>query len=182
MSHFNKKIDPLIFKAACLNKTYAQKIIYQAFSTPVYNVILKITQNKPDALDIAQEVFIKIFTKISQSKSPELLGFWIRKISINMTLSYIKKNARLITNVDFKEKVIDTDINETMSSLEFALRKLPVISRTILWMYEVEGMSHAEIAEIHGKTISFSKTHLSRAKQMAQKYLTQKGGGYEAAQ
>ena len=109
-----------------------------------------------------------------------MLGFWIRKISINTTLSFIKKNSHLITNVDFKEKVIDTDVNETMSSLEFALSKLSSTSRSILWMYEVEGMTHDEIAKLHGMTVSFSKTHLSRAKKQAQKYLTQKGGGYEA--
>ena len=182
MSHFNTTISPMIFKAACHNKAYAQEIIYQKFSTSVYNIILRITHNKTDALDLTQDVFIKVFTKIEQSKSPELLGFWIRRISINTTLSYIKKNAKLITNIDFKEKAIDKDVNETMSSLEYALSKLPAIARSILWMYEVEGMSHAEIANIHGKTISFSKTQLSRAKQMAQKYLTQKGGGYEAVQ
>ena len=150
------------------------------YSTSVYNLIFRITQNKSDALDISQDVFVKVFTKISQNKTHDLFGFWVRKISINTTLSFIKKNAKLITNINFKEKTIDHDINETLSSLEFSLSKLSSISRSILWMYEVEGMSHQEIADFHGKTVSFSKTHLSRAKQIAQQYLTQKGGGYEA--
>jgi len=180
LSYFNLQIDDFTFKAACKNKTDAQKRIYELFSTPVYNLVFRITHNKSDALDISQDVFVKVFTKISQNKSHDLLGFWIRKISINTTLTFLKKNAHLITNVDFKEKITHTDVNETMSSLEFALSKVPVLSRSILWMYEVEGMSHQEIADLHGKTISFSKTHLFRAKQMAQKYLTKKGGGYEA--
>ena len=180
MSHFKLQIDDITFKAACKNNTPAQKRIYDTFSMPVYNLIFRITHNKTDSLDIAQDVFVKVFTRIAQNKSQDLLGFWIRKISINTTLTFIKKNAQLITNVDFKEKIIDTDINETMSSLEFALGKLPALSRSILWLYEVEGMSHQEIADMYGKTISYSKTHLSRAKQIAQKYLTQKGGGYEA--
>lgn len=180
MSHFNQTIDELTFKAACKNKTAAQKRIYQIFATPVYNLVFRMTHNQADALDICQDVFVKVFSKLSQNKSQEILGFWIRKISINTTLTYIKKNAQLITNIDFKEKSIETNINETLSSLEFALAKLPVLSRSILWLYEVEGMSHQEIADLHGKTISFSKTHLSRAKQLAQKYLTSQGGGYEA--
>ncbi|MFK8010841.1 MAG: RNA polymerase sigma factor [Marinicellaceae bacterium] len=180
MSHFNLQIDEFTFKAACKNKTVAQKKIYEVYSNAVYNLIFRITHNKSDSLDISQDVFIKVFTKINQNKSQELLGFWIRKISINTTLSYLKKNARLITNVDFKEKVIDKDANETMSSLEFALSKVPAISRSVLWLYEVEGLSHQEIAKMHGKTVSFSKTHLSRAKKVAQTYLRKKGGGYEA--
>ena len=180
MSYFNQTIDDMTFKAACKNKTAAQKKIYELFSKPVYNLVFRITHNQADSLDLSQDIFIKVFTHLSQNKSQELLGFWIRKISINTTLSFIKKNSHLITNVDFKEKIIDTDVNETMSSLEFALSKLSAISRSILWMYEVEGMTHNEIAKYHGMTVSFSKTHLSRAKKQAQKYLTQKGGGYEA--
>jgi len=180
LSYFNQTIDDVTFKAACNNKTAAQRKVYEMFSMPVYNLVFRITHNKSDALDISQDIFVKIFTKFSQNKSQEYLGFWIRKISINTTLTYIRKNARLITNVDFKEKIIDTDFNETMSSLDYALSKLPVVSRSILWMYEVEGMTHQEIADFYGKTVSFSKTHLSRAKQIAQQYLTKKGGGYEA--
>jgi RNA polymerase sigma-70 factor (ECF subfamily) len=180
LSHFNQTIDDLTFKAACKNKTAAQKRIYELFSTPVYNLVFRITHNQADSLDLSQDIFIKVFTHIAQNKSQDLLGFWIRKISINTTLSFIKKNSHLITNIDFKEKIIDTDVNETMSSLEFALSKLSETSRSILWLYEVEGMTHDEIAKLHGMTVSFSKTHLSRAKKQAQKYLTQKGGGYEA--
>ncbi|HPI95676.1 MAG TPA: sigma-70 region 4 domain-containing protein [Gammaproteobacteria bacterium] len=54
--------------------------------------------------------------------------------------------------------------------------------RSVLWLYEVEGLNHQEIADLFGKSISFSKTNLSRAKQLAQMYLTQNGGGYEAVQ
>jgi RNA polymerase sigma-70 factor (ECF subfamily) len=180
LSHFAQKIDDITFKAACKNKSGAQKKIYELYSKSVYNLVFRITHNQADSLDISQDIFVKVFTNLSQNKSQELLGFWIRRISINTTLSFIKKNSHLITNVDFKEKIIDTDYNETMSSLEFALSKLSAISRSVLWLYEVEGLSHQEIAEFHGKTISFSKTHLSRAKQKAQEVLTKKGGGYEA--
>ena len=180
MSHFSKIIDDITFRAACKNKSGAQKKIYELYSMPVYNLVYRITHNQADSLDVSQDIFVKVFTNLAQNKSQESLGFWIRRIAINTTLSFLKKNAHLITNVDFKEKIIDTDFNETMSSLEFAMSKLSAISRSVLWMYEVEGLSHQEIADFHGKTISFSKTILSRAKQKAQQVLTQEGGGYEA--
>ena len=133
------------------------------YSTPVYNLIFRITHNKSDALDISQDVFVKVFTKIAQNKTHDLLGFWIRKISINTTLTFIKKNAKLITNINFKEKTIDHDVNETLSSLEYSLSKLSSLSRSVLWMYEVEGMSHQEIADFHGKTISFFKNTIIKS-------------------
>ncbi len=180
MSYFELTIDELTFNAAKKNKTYAQRKIYDLYSQSIYNLSLRILNSEADALDITQEVLIKVFSKINQCKSTESFGIWIRSITINMSLSLIKKNAKLITNINFKEKTITTNPVEIASSLEYALSQLSTVSRSILWLYEVEGMSHQEIAEIYGKTISFSKTHLSRAKALAQSYLTQQGGGYEA--
>ncbi len=180
MSHFDLTIDEVTFKAACKNKTAAQKRIYEMFSSSVYTLVYRITGNQADALDISQEVFIKVLTKLNQSKSPKLLGFWIRKIAINTAITFVKKNARLVTNINFKEKTIDGNITETLSSLDFALKQLPNTSRTVLWLYEVEGLSHQDIASVFNKSISFSKTHLSRAKNLAQSLLTSKNGGYTA--
>ncbi|MCF6288357.1 MAG: sigma-70 family RNA polymerase sigma factor [Proteobacteria bacterium] len=180
MSYFELTIDEMTFVAAKKNKTAAQRKIYDLYSQSIYNLCTRVLNNEADALDITQEVFIKIFLKIDQCKSTEVFGAWVRKITINMSLSYIKKNARLITNVNFKEKTITNNSIEITSSLEYALSKLPTIPRTILWLYEVEGLSHQEIADNYGKTISFSKTNLSRAKALALSYLTTKGGGYEA--
>ncbi|VAW36175.1 hypothetical protein MNBD_GAMMA01-1129, partial [hydrothermal vent metagenome] len=56
MSHFNQIIDEITFKAACKNNTSAQQRIYETYSTPVYNLIYRITHNKTDALDITQDV------------------------------------------------------------------------------------------------------------------------------
>jgi RNA polymerase sigma-70 factor (ECF subfamily) len=47
--------------------------------------------------------------------------------------------------------------------LERALARLPAIARAIVWMHDVEGLSHEEIAALFGRSISFSKSRLSRA-------------------
>ena len=48
------------------------------------------------------------------------------------------------------------------AALDRALGKLPAVTRSVLWMYHVEGYSHPEIAELVGKTISFSKSQVAR--------------------
>jgi len=180
VSYFELTIDEITFIAAKKNKADAQRKIYDLYSRSIYNLCLRMLNNEADALDITQDVFIKVFSKIEQCKSTKIFGAWVRKITINLSLSYIKKNSKLITNINFKEKTITPNSIEVTSSLEYALSKLPIIPRTILWLYEVEGLSHQEIADNYGKTVSFSKTHLSRAKALALSYLTTKGGGYEA--
>lgn len=49
--------------------------------------------------------------------------------------------------------------------LEVALANLPEVSRTVVWLHDVEGFTHKEIADFMGKTESFSKSQLSRAYQ-----------------
>ena len=49
--------------------------------------------------------------------------------------------------------------------LDAALANLPSVSRTVVWLHDVEGFTHKEIAAFMGKTESFSKSQLSRAYQ-----------------
>ena len=49
--------------------------------------------------------------------------------------------------------------------LDAALADLPAVGRTVVWLHDVEGYTHKEIAGLMGKTESFSKSQLSRAYQ-----------------
>ena len=49
--------------------------------------------------------------------------------------------------------------------LDAALANLPSVSRTIVWLHDVEGFTHKEIGKLMGRTESFSKSQLSRAYQ-----------------
>jgi RNA polymerase sigma-70 factor (ECF subfamily) len=49
--------------------------------------------------------------------------------------------------------------------LDAALARLPAVSRAVIWLHDVEGFTHREIAALMGKTESFSKSQLSRAYQ-----------------
>ena len=52
---------------------------------------------------------------------------------------------------------------DTAMDLDAALAELPSVSRTVVWLHDVEGFTHKEIAALMGKTESFSKSQLSRA-------------------
>jgi RNA polymerase sigma factor (sigma-70 family) len=47
--------------------------------------------------------------------------------------------------------------------LETALQRLSDTARSVVWLHDVEGYTHEEIAEMMGKTTSFSKSQLARA-------------------
>ena len=61
--------------------------------------------------------------------------------------------------------------------LDAALASLPDVSRAVVWLHDVEGFTHKEIASLMGKTESFSKSQLSRAYQRLRPLLEVQEGG-----
>jgi RNA polymerase sigma-70 factor (ECF subfamily) len=64
--------------------------------------------------------------------------------------------------------------------LDAALASLPDVARTVVWLHDVEGFTHKEIADFMGKTESFSKSQLSRAYQRLRPLLEQQEPVFEA--
>ena len=102
-------------------------------------------------------------------------GFWLRKIAVNQSLQLIKKNHKhrehQISGEGLPEEVaVDVDLN-VAHDLNVLLQKLPPLSRSVLWLYEVEGFSHKEIADWYQMSVSFSKSQLSRSKKLMAEWL-----------
>ena len=70
----------------------------------------------------------------------------------------------------------DSERLGSQMDLEQALARLHPRSRAVVWLYDVEGYTHAEIAQLMGQTVSFSKSQLSRAHERLQQLLQQENG------
>ena len=79
----------------------------------------------------------------------------------------MRKNKKHISEADQSDELIDkSDLQvsiENNHQLTRLMLKITPESRLILWLFIVDGYSHAEIAAMHGKTESFSKSIVSRA-------------------
>lgn len=172
MSYFNKTIDDITRKNAIKGKHLACRSIYDDFSKPVYTLAYKMLQNREDALDVMQNAFVLVFSKLGQWSKEVKFGFWVRKITINQSLDMIKKNKHFLQELEdhhcIANEVPAYDLQHDVSNW---LQKLPPLSRNILWLYEVEGLTHAEIAELYGMSVSFSKSQLSRTKKILSLWL-----------
>lgn len=172
MSYFNQTIDDITKAQVSKGKQKACRQVYDAFSTPVFNLAFKMLQNREDASDVMQNAFITAFQKISQWSGDVAFGFWLRKITVNQCLDLIKKNHQQMTMVSQEQVNSLAGINYDMQhDANYLMSQLPPISRSILWLYEVEGMTHQEIADVYQMSPSFSKSQLSRSKQLLQKWL-----------
>lgn len=169
MSAFSHSIDNTTFLRLKQRKQAACRQVYNQFATPVYNLAYRMLQNPEDAQDISQISFITAFNKIEQWSGQIAFGFWLRRIVINHALDMIKKKTpEAFVNDDSQTwNNLSNPQNLTYDQRHDAnhyLQNLSPMMRSILWLYEVEGLTHREIGDYFNRTESFSKSRLARAK------------------
>ena len=169
------KIDPAIIKRAARGDARAHEILYRAFATPVYSLCLRFTRVPAHAEDLVQETFIEVMRSIGQFRGEAAVGSWIRRIAVTKALMFLRSawTARGqslgdgwddMTPGDAASHGISRHPDDALD-LDAALANLPSVSRAVVWLHDVEGFTHKEIAAAMGKTESFSKSQLSRAYQ-----------------
>jgi RNA polymerase sigma-70 factor (ECF subfamily) len=169
------QIDPAIVKRATRGDAKAHEILYRAFSAPVYSVCLRFTRVPAQAEDLLQETFIEVIRKITQFRGDAPIGIWIRRIAVSKALMFLRSawHARgQSLDDDWEEMTFEvrpsaagSQQHDQAMDLDAAMADLTPVSRAVVWLHDVEGYTHKEIAGLMGKTESFSKSQLSRAYQ-----------------
>ncbi len=139
--------------------------VYRQFERQVYTLAYRICQNEADALDILQDTFVQAFAKIQQFRGDHFWA-WLKKIAVNQALSRLRRQRRgpvLMALDSVHNAIAISPAAGSQMDLNTAFSRLDPDTRAVVWLYDVEGYSHQEIAELFGKSLSFSKTRLSRA-------------------
>jgi RNA polymerase sigma factor (sigma-70 family) len=138
--------------------------VYRAFETPVYNLARRICRTAEDAEDVLQETFFEVCRSIRRYRGDGSLWGWVRTIAASKALMRLRRNryrdAEELNEAMHRSGRQDTGLR---MDLEAALERLPETSRAVVWLHDVEGYTHDEIAAMMGKTVSFSKSQLARA-------------------
>ena len=185
MSKFTDiQIDPGIVRRAARGDAKAHEIIYRAFASPVYSICLRFTRVPAHAEDLLQETFIEVMRSISKFRGDAPVGSWIRRIAVSKALMFLRsawhsRGQSLDDDWDdmnggYEDSPSGYRQPDTAIDLDAALAELPPVSRAVVWLHDVEGFTHKEIADYMGKTESFSKSQLSRAYQRLRPFLDTK--------
>ena len=183
------EVDDLVTYA--LNGDFAafDKIV-GLYKERLYSVIYNMTFNHEDAADLTQDTFVKAFRSLSKFKRKSTFFTWLYRIGVNMTLTHLKKKRarkffsfdqilsgeisnKEIASLSSKEtsSVKKTLLNELHEKLNEALSKLSDKHRTIVVLFEIDGLSHKEIASIMKCTEGTVRSRLHYAKLQLQSLL-----------
>ena len=148
----------------------------------LHKVSLVYFKNKTDRDDNLQEIIYQLWKSFPSIKNHDSIGSWIYAVSINTSISRVKKVSRIeyretIPELPDKSNVIDEmSMNESLQLLLNAIYKLDEVDKSIMLLY-LEEKSYDEIAEIIGISKSNVGVRINRAKKILKQNLKNSNHG-----
>lgn len=174
-------IDEQTFVQACIaNEEWALKKLYEDHYAVMLPVCMRYANCEDDALDILHEGFIKVFRYMAKYNVGTSLGSWIRRIMINTSIDYYRKEKRRRTESLENAFAVSSKGVDVISSLnaQEIIKALQVLSpayRSVFNLYVIEGYSHKEVAGMLGITESTSRSNLVKARTKLREILAAQG-------
>ncbi len=142
----------------------------------VIRVAYRITGSREEALDVAQEVFLKAYRKLDAWRPQGPFGGWLLRLAVNQAIDHRRKVAR---HADQHATSLDRapaataprtdrgDVHATRGEIDARVRaelaKLSEAQRTVFMLRHYEGLTLNEIAPVMGVSVGSVKVHLFRA-------------------
>ncbi len=142
----------------------------------LYKISFVYFKNRSDREDNVQEIIYQLWKSFPNLKNQNSIGSWIYAVSINTSISRVKKEKRIeyretIPEVTDKSNLFDEmSQNESLQLLLNAIYNLDEVNKSIILLY-LEERSYDEIAEIMGISKSNVGVRISRAKEFLKQTL-----------
>jgi RNA polymerase sigma factor (sigma-70 family) len=136
------------------------------YGDKLYGLVYHMTSHKEDTHDLLQEVFARAYQSLKSFRGNSTFYTWIYQIAVNLTLNFLKKKKRrsglslneldaaahqdpaLIDTTHEANPEQQTNLNELQVKLNEAMQKLSEPHRMVVTMFDIQGMSHGEIAKV----------------------------------
>jgi RNA polymerase sigma factor (sigma-70 family) len=166
-SAFDIELDEFTLARARRGDVSACETLFRLYNRPAYSIAYRVCQCPQLAQDVTQEAFISAFRRIGQFRGDSPFWGWLRRVVVNHAISALRRQPKT-DPVELQEHHAagpgEQERIGLSMDLETALSKLGKEDRAVVWLHDVEGYNHKEIAKLFDKTESFSKTRLSRAR------------------
>ena len=167
----------------CGGQESAYEALIIQYQQPVYNLVCRLIDNSGDAVDVVQEVFLKIFRNIQSFRATSSLKTWIYRIAVNEAYNHRRwffrhqrweiEIAREASLPSYEENLQDTRRSpfelaadhETRALVEEALAKLNPKFRAAVVLRDIEDMSYEEIAAVLEISLGTVKSRILRGRE-----------------
>ena len=166
--------------------------IVREYEKNVYNIALRMTGDREDALDVSQEAFLKAYHALGSFRGDSKFSVWLYRIVSNACLDFLrerKRRAEVSLSVgDDEGESAETEIRDeslspetlferklTREAVQRGLLSLPEDQRKILLLREIQGFSYEEIGRVLSLESGTVKSRIFRARRKLCEFLAEDG-------
>lgn len=157
----------------------AFEAIYRAHARAIHGLALRLTGQPALAEDITQDTFLRLLRFLGGFRAGAPLRPWLKRVASNLAIDHLRRDRMLAVDPATQAWADPGAGPDVGAEAEAMLRRLPPVVRTVVWLHQVEGWTHPELARRFGRTPSWSKSILSRGLAAMQAELA---GGVDAHQ
>jgi RNA polymerase sigma-70 factor (ECF subfamily) len=175
--------------AALAGDQSAFEQIVRRYQRPVVNLIARITGNRDQAEDLAQDAFIKAFRSLAAFDTGRRLSSWLLRIAHNTAIDAVRRPRRALLSIDAPPESPDRSATAPAAApepdpveraalgaaLEAAMARLrPEFRAAVVLRYD-EGLPFDEIGHVMGIPETTARSHVHRARKELARHLTEAG-------
>lgn len=138
--------------------------VYRCYARPAFGLALRILGRAAEAEDAVHDAFLRVFEKLGSFRGEAPFGAWVKRLVLNAAIDRLRAERRREGDAE----PVDTlrALREDPAPLLDAqglLARLAPRARAVVWLHQMEGWSHPEIAARFGQSESWSKSMLARS-------------------
>ena len=186
--------DQFLVERCRVRDEHAFSEIVARYKTSIYNYLYRMTSDAHDAEDLTQDVFIRMYTSLDSFRQQSSLKTWLFRIASNLCIDrYRRRNKHKAIAYSLDEPFSDASDSgdarrdagdetyephrlfaqrEMSGQIQTALDALPDKLRTVVVLFDIEGMTYDEIAQIVGCPVGTVKSRLFNARLQLRKLLS----------
>jgi RNA polymerase sigma-70 factor (ECF subfamily) len=182
--------DSELVQSALAGRETSFEELVRRYQRPIAAYVYRMVGDYDAALDLTQEVFIKVYNSLTRYRSEFKFSTWIYKIAHNAAIDHLRRHAvrdqALTSGIDGERREIliesrrltpeqESERKERRSEIESVVQLLPAAYRELIVLRHSQDLSYDEIAEVTGLPLGTVKNRLFRAREAMRDHLLHRG-------
>ena len=182
--------DGELVKSALAGREAGFEELVRRYQRPIAAYVYRMVGDYDSALDLTQEVFIKVYNSLARYRSEFKFSTWIYKIAHNAAIDHLRRHAArgqaLVAGEDCERREValkslrltpeqESEKKERCSEIEAVVQTLPAGYRELFVLRHSHDLSYDEIAEVTGLPLGTVKNRLFRAREAMRDQLVERG-------
>jgi RNA polymerase sigma-70 factor, ECF subfamily len=164
--------------------------LVKRYQRPISAYVYRMVGDYEAALDLTQEIFIKVYGSLARYRSEFKFSTWIYKIAHNSAVDHLRRNSgrerSLVKGVEGDQYDVpiesgslspeqESERKERRSEIEYVVRSLPTVYRELIVLRHSQDLTYEEIVEVTGLPLGTVKNRLFRAREMMRSQFIERG-------